>query len=980
MDATKICFMALMLIPRNGNIALIQSLKIIDKELQSALVLLSRDACALSDLVKQTGGNIIYCDNTDGSTVPNSHWCDATRQEESRHNTRLTYRCEDGVWRREVGTGIDVYKGYVRNKRADVQCQNELSNAYVASDFQSGFQIASAVAAFASVVFSIAGYVRNKRARNKRARNKWARNKRARISNVATGFQIASAVASVGFLIAGYVRNKRADVQCQNELSNADVASGFQSGFQIASAVAAFAAVVFSIACYVRNKRASISNVAAGFQIASAVATFASVGFLVACYFTTCSKGAQESRPAPPTFETCPPVEINAQTIYYAPPGQNSAIVVWTEPKSIGTEVQSSLSCCGNYKSGDSFLGSFSGTNYFMTYTVKDKHGQNASCSFKFTIFYLACEEPSPSTTRIKQRCTHGLLYGSECTFGCIEGYSITDGFKNSSMCEKESGTTVKWSTLPECEKIRCTPPVAPSNGKVSCRSPQYAYDTECIFSCNDGYRLSGPSTVYCQSDRSWSIADVNCTDDDPPIITCSSHVIYADRGSLTANVFWSEPLVTDNVDNDLKANKLSNISQGDLLQEGTHFIPYRAIDSEGNSHPMLSECNITVQVQVIKCASGPTESLNNTRFLRYNCSDSVYYIGVQCYLFCDLNLEVKGTHTLSCERNGTFGLGVWEWDGDVEPHCNVVKCPPLAPPANGAMTYDSVNARPLHVMLCQSGYDSPVVGSSFTGRLSCQDSGTWYPLDAFPNCIKSSWANMAVLVDLIYEGNCNSSGIIDVIKLKVLRYLSQIQDDIYKSICPGKDCKVDNLVVVCGSNRRRRSSSITSESNITKRHTSNARVTFDISTPFILSNATADEAYDELFPLLESISRRIAVDIANGSLDIDCFTLDTETFQTNPNVIFKCPTNLKKDGFKCKPCPKGTYMNSTTRNCELCNIGKYNEEDGRSHCDLCPPDHSTLKTGSTHQSECTRYCDPGFASSTGMVPCFACPLGSYQP
>ena len=38
--------------------------------------------------------------------------------------------------------------------------------------------------------------------------------------------------------------------------------------------------------------------------------------------------------------------------------------------------------------------------------------------------------------------------------------------------------------------------------------------------------------------------------------------------------------------------------------------------------------------------------------------------------------------------------------------------------------------------MLCRSGYDIPSVGSNFVGRLSCQDSGTWYPLDAFPDCI----------------------------------------------------------------------------------------------------------------------------------------------------------------------------------------------------------------------------------------------------
>jgi hypothetical protein len=65
-----------------------------------------------------------------------------------------------------------------------------------------------------------------------------------------------------------------------------------------------------------------------------------------------------------------------------------------------------------------------------------------------------------------------------------------------------------------------------------------------------------------------------------------------------------------------------------------------------------------------------------------------------------------------------------------------VVECPAIDPPSHGSLTTDSVNARPLHIMSCQSGYDIPSMGTQFQGRLSCQDSGNWYPLHAFPDCI----------------------------------------------------------------------------------------------------------------------------------------------------------------------------------------------------------------------------------------------------
>ncbi|KAH3852665.1 hypothetical protein DPMN_095178 [Dreissena polymorpha] len=58
----------------------------------------------------------------------------------------------------------------------------------------------------------------------------------------------------------------------------------------------------------------------------------------------------------------------------------------------------------------------------------------------------------------------------------------------------------------------------------------------------------------------------------------CSSHVFYS--GTSTAMVNWPEPVVKDNVDLNIKAEKLSNINQGDTLEEGTYLIPYRATDS----------------------------------------------------------------------------------------------------------------------------------------------------------------------------------------------------------------------------------------------------------------------------------------------------------------------------------------------------------------------------------------------------------------
>ncbi|XP_052225441.1 P-selectin-like [Dreissena polymorpha] len=368
---------------------------------------------------------------------------------------------------------------------------------------------------------------------------------------------------------------------------------------------------------------------------------------------------------------------------------------------------------------GGSFRGSIDGQNYYCTHTITDSYGRKDSCYFGFKVFYCACTEPSSSATRRKRECTHNMLYGSECTFECIDGYRIPIGAPVKATCEKGESNLMNWTTLPECEQKSCPAPFAPANGYVSCRSQTYEFDTECYVSCNKGYRLEGSSVIICQSDEKWSNTTkaARCIDDEPPVITCTNHVVYAVRGTSYAPLDWTDPLVTDNVDHSLKAVKLSGFNKGDVVKEGIYIIQYRVTDTAGNYHPLLSECRVTVEVKL-------------------------------------------------------------------------VSCPPLLPPTNGAMTYDSINSRPLYVMLCQSGFDIPVVGRSFTGRLSCQDSGKWYPLDKFPDCKRPTWGDMVLLAELIYKGNCADEKIKADIKEAVLKYLSTIADDIERSICPGRNCK----------------------------------------------------------------------------------------------------------------------------------------------------------------------------------------------
>lgn len=56
--------------------------------------------------------------------------------------------------------------------------------------------------------------------------------------------------------------------------------------------------------------------------------------------------------------------------------------------------------------------------------------------------------------------------------------------------------------------EITCQAPFELENGKVVCDSPLHAYQEDCVFECNDGFKQNGPRKMTCQADGMWSLKD----------------------------------------------------------------------------------------------------------------------------------------------------------------------------------------------------------------------------------------------------------------------------------------------------------------------------------------------------------------------------------------------------------------------------------------------------------------------------------------
>ncbi|XP_058518468.1 signal peptide, CUB and EGF-like domain-containing protein 2 isoform X2 [Ochotona princeps] len=85
----------------------------------------------------------------------------------------------------------------------------------------------------------------------------------------------------------------------------------------------------------------------------------------------------------------------------------------------------------------------------------------------------------------------------------------------------------------------------------------------------------------------------------------------------------------------------------------------------------------------------------------------------------------------------------------------------------------------------------------------------------------------------------------------------------------------------------------------------------------------------------------------------------------------------------QCVSCRAGTYYDGAQERCILCPNGTFQNEEGQITCEPCPrPENlGDLKTPAAWNiSECGGLCQPGEYSSDGFAPCQLCALGTFQP
>ncbi|XP_066222219.1 signal peptide, CUB and EGF-like domain-containing protein 2 isoform X5 [Saccopteryx leptura] len=114
---------------------------------------------------------------------------------------------------------------------------------------------------------------------------------------------------------------------------------------------------------------------------------------------------------------------------------------------------------------------------------------------------------------------------------------------------------------------------------------------------------------------------------------------------------------------------------------------------------------------------------------------------------------------------------------------------------------------------------------------------------------------------------------------------------------------------------------------------------------------------------------------------------MDLEVVKKSPRASERrtesCGLGQSHVGNQCVSCRAGTYYDGSQERCILCPNGTFQNEEGQITCEPCPrPENpGALKTPETwNVSECGGLCQPGEHSADGFAPCQLCALGTFQP
>uniref|UniRef100_A0A3B4ASR2 E-selectin n=1 Tax=Periophthalmus magnuspinnatus TaxID=409849 RepID=A0A3B4ASR2_9GOBI len=287
--------------------------------------------------------------------------------------------------------------------------------------------------------------------------------------------------------------------------------------------------------------------------------------------------------------------------------------------------------------------------------------------------------------------CTH--KYG-DFAYDSECQYSCEEGYQLSMPRPLQCIAENTWSDQPPtCQLIQCSKLSSPQWGSVRCSDPlgPSSYQSTCVFACEEGYELTGSQTdtLLCESTGQWNATQPSCTAVQCPTLPEQSNLI------ITCE--------------DLSFGSSCSFSCATGFTLVGHETITCTSSAEWSNNMPFCEAVRCPAISVLENAVVNCEGDTKTK----------YAYGNSCSFSCLPGYNLVGTKALTCTASA-------EWSGNV-PYCQVIQCSKLSNPQWGFVRCSDPlgpsSYQSTCVFACEEGYE--LTGSQ-TDTLLCESTGQW--------------------------------------------------------------------------------------------------------------------------------------------------------------------------------------------------------------------------------------------------------------
>ncbi|KAI3368816.1 hypothetical protein L3Q82_025802, partial [Scortum barcoo] len=285
--------------------------------------------------------------------------------------------------------------------------------------------------------------------------------------------------------------------------------------------------------------------------------------------------------------------------------------------------------------------------------------------------------------------CSHPIApysYNSTCEVRCEEGYEPSR--HDQIRCDHNGQWT---DSIPECTMKKCSPILFPATGNMTCVDTlePFSFGSQCNFTCQEGYNLTGDNTLTCLASGQWSKPTPICT-----VVQCNSL-----NAPLHASMQCQDPIEVFSYGSICTVN----------CEEGFDLIGTNSTkcSSKGNWSHAFPVC------QAKRC--DPIKSPHGT----LSCSDpnGSFSFASRCTAICDEGFLLNGTATTVCTSQGMWSAGI--------PHCLAKRCPSLNSSSHGSLFCSDPHEEFSFGSRCTSTCEEGFVLNG-TADTECTSLGTW--------------------------------------------------------------------------------------------------------------------------------------------------------------------------------------------------------------------------------------------------------------